>query len=427
MAYTARGFIVNKKKQFCEIFLSLTSYVTSPTSTLYTPSPHKEMPLPARPGAGPQSGLKQHQLALLESQRRWVAHMVSKGHTGEGWFRLKERALAIHQQRKHHAVAEATPNAAPTAAPATRAPVDIDADLMELLKEKRLGNWARHLEQVGITSVSALRSIASEAELPQNMPGVPRRVLMAEVMRLQQLMHPVQMTPAPHMHAPHTPAETYSALPQQEYRMQNPNLNVHISPSPRFSPSATPAQPSPPLSHQSSNPMSHHHSVHKPSVSPSNVPPAEFDEILLPKPNEQEESVVPGVAVDSAGLSLYSQVDPSEQGVVQLEICGVNCNKKFAADRIHRHRTLCAKPRQQREQFDSAAMRKTDAQSELDPHAKKGEQPERQKPRSKDPVSCPHCQRKFAPDVAQKHMPGCAERSRRQQMNQPNVHRRSDK
>ena len=397
------------------------------------------MPLPARRADAAGSATeatepKAAQLNLLENQRRWVAGMVARGHTSDGWFRLKERALTMHQKRQANAVDGDGGRSG------SGGGSDVEPALLSLLHERNLRNWGKQLEDVGITSLAALRSVMSEGELPPTMPAPSRRVLMAEVLRLQQL---------------HGSSQTHP--PQQQQQQQQPAFRgvprtaapVSVSPQAAYAyapvSATTPAQ-SPPLSAHSAYEQqtvaaaampqhaaaaaaaaSHNHHQPSPPIRPSAVvavtptghvpqhgPSADTsdgnleEKVIRPPPPETETGGIYGVPQDDEAAP-----------AVARESCGVNCTRKFAADRIEAHRRVCANAKQ-RKRFDIASKRLVDGAKQIcdeggnDGGGGGGAGAKKKPPVNKDEkVQCPHCSRSFAPDVATNHMPGCAERARR--------------
>eukprot|EP01064_Diplonema_japonicum_P007130 TRINITY_DN14850_c2_g1_i2.p1 TRINITY_DN14850_c2_g1~~TRINITY_DN14850_c2_g1_i2.p1 ORF type:complete len:389 (+),score=82.37 TRINITY_DN14850_c2_g1_i2:87-1169(+) len=323
---------------------------------------------------------RQQQLVLLDVQRRWIAGMVAKGHKGGGWFKVKERALMKNQTQKMQAVD-----------PEMQA--EVAADLMGLLREQRLVPWAPQLANVGITTLLALRNVASESELPRGMPPPARRVLLSEVERMNGVT-------------------------------RNPNT-ISPSVSPASSPSVAPVQ-SPPLSTHSTYQRAPIPSPPQPAAQPIYVnpaktqSPAEIDAVAIHNPN---------------GADIYKQAMPDEMAelVPQLEVCGVNgCTRKFTVNRVEKHRLACGTGKQ-RKQFeikvvgDEAVAAKSNCPVEKkQPRWREQSNSFRAACRMEetteppvDQVVCPTCSRSFNQSVAERHIPSCAERQRNSSNRRP--------
>eukprot|EP00754_Rhynchopus_humris_P018140 Rhum_TRINITY_DN14592_c6_g2::Rhum_TRINITY_DN14592_c6_g2_i1::g.100505::m.100505 len=401
------------------------------------------MPLPARRADAAGSAAeaaepKASQLHLLESQRRWVAGMVARGHTSDGWFRLKERALTMHQKRQANAV-DGDGGRSGSGGGGGGGGGDVEPALLSLLHERSLRNWSKQLEDVGITSLAALRSVMSEGELPPTMPAPSRRVLMAEVLRLQQLHgssgsssggqvlppQQQQLQPSAFRGVPRTAAPApVSVSPQAAYASasaatpaQSPQLSAH---------SAYDQQPVAAAPQHAASHSHHHHQQQQPSppIRPSAVvaatPAGHHGPSADTSDGNLEEKVIrpPPPEAETGGIYGVPQHDEAAPPV-QREACGVNCTRKFAADRIEAHRRVCANAKQ-RKRFDIASKRVTDeAKQVIDEGGNDGGggggAGARRKPavNKDEKAQCPHCSRSFAPDVAANHMPGCAERARR--------------
>ncbi|KAJ9444036.1 hypothetical protein DIPPA_59826 [Diplonema papillatum] len=431
--------------------------------------------MPITVSRGGQPPPRPEQFALLESQRRWVAGMVAQGHQGHGWFRLKERALTMHQRSKVKAI---DPEAV----------LEIGSDLSQLLQRLKLANWGQQLAEVGITTLLALRSVAADHELPQGMPPLARRVLMKE-----SRSHPpeAEMFYPPPRHPANANYPMYTTYPAQHSDPHDHTPHIHPS-SKGSSPAATPSQ-SPSLNpHLYSNP----HAVVLPHVGNSQNPftqnapyqqqPGDIPHI--PDPNEvlqqqqqqqQQHLSSPPVsfagspslsqthsvsrnrylAIDGIELkkppqnqaadSLYENIDLKEANpgaTPELVCCGVmNCRRMFAADRIEKHRKICAKQTGDRVPFK---VNRTPAHegepltsTATTPAEKPAEKKSNWRAKSKafqavvkgqptpedvdDRVQCPTCGKKFNPQTATAHMPGCADRERKKPKQNPKTPNRT--
>eukprot|EP01063_Lacrimia_lanifica_P008736 TRINITY_DN15789_c0_g1_i1.p1 TRINITY_DN15789_c0_g1~~TRINITY_DN15789_c0_g1_i1.p1 ORF type:complete len:469 (+),score=155.88 TRINITY_DN15789_c0_g1_i1:66-1472(+) len=448
------------------------------------------MPMPA--GSGDRPCVPQQQV-LLENQRRWVASMVAKGHKSSGWFGAKERALSLHQQQRLSAVVgaqqpdrqppapvtvrEAAPQpqtaadyfAANAVAPAP-APV-LDAELLEVLKQHRLGMWSRQLERAGITTLPDLLGMTSDAALPQNMPAASKRALMNTVQKLTAASeggssgYADPMPPPPRRPSDPSLRQSIPHHPYSGYAPPSDASGAHLSvpggyhPSPAASPTTSPS-----IAPQTS-PYLH---AHAGAGAYAQDAPQRHPSVRYPHPSEAQPQRLGSVATlaGDAGVPIDDQplrrpevaggedafnnltskpgvMDDAQPkaGDFDLVECGVNCNRKFRVDRIDRHRIACAKTKEPRKVFvpKRVAAEAEAAQQQAPPMVEKRESKWRQnhnhfqavvkgQPIAEpvdDRIPCPHCQRKFAPLVAENHIPNCKERSRRQPASQqPHPHRR---
>ncbi|KAG0728100.1 Zinc finger C2HC domain-containing protein 1C [Chionoecetes opilio] len=147
---------------------------------------------------------------------------------------------------------------------------------------------------------------------------------------------------------------------------------------------------------------------------------------LAPKPK----------STTTAAASTKAAPRPAKK-VPGLDSCKI-CGRNFAPDRIEKHEVICAKSNtkaKKRKVFDPVKMRTRGTEAEK--YVSKGRHlQERPKPKKKDwkkqhedfiatiraaktgaeppptdnsdYVECPHCNRKFAEDVAERHIPKCA-------------------
>lgn len=155
-----------------------------------------------------------------------------------------------------------------------------------------------------------------------------------------------------------------------------------------------------------------------------------------PLPASNRPTLAPKPKVTAAAATTKTAPRPSKP-VPGLDSCKI-CGRNFAPDRIEKHETICAKSNaksKKRKVFDPVKMRTKGTEAEK--YVAKGKHlQERAKPKKKDwkkqhedfiatiraaksggeappvdnsdYVECPHCGRKFSEDVAERHIPKCA-------------------
>ncbi|XP_028855440.1 zinc finger C2HC domain-containing protein 1C-like [Denticeps clupeoides] len=135
----------------------------------------------------------------------------------------------------------------------------------------------------------------------------------------------------------------------------------------------------------------------------------------------------PRLAPASRGLSRLGRVEfHSEESLcARREPCAI-CKRRFASDRLESHLQICEKvQRSNRKTFDSSKQRARGTELEKFMKAGGGSSTAEEKtPRQKNDalvrkahrdavpadghyVACPHCSRRFAPGVAERHVPKC--------------------
>jgi len=145
------------------------------------------------------------------------------------------------------------------------------------------------------------------------------------------------------------------------------------------------------------------------------------------KPPDHDEVPIQSLSTDAVEIEEFEE----DQELVPCELCG----RQFLSSRLEKHSKVCAKQQKRRKTFapDEARVKLREAapqehkkavrqSSWKQQHeafqqavrgAKLGEQGADAAPVDDGRIDCPHCNRKFAPNAAERHIPACKEKALR--------------